>query len=93
MENKLLREIADWFVIAKAPDLKDKIFDAIRGIETGGELSENQKKLLAFICFSYSMNRGPSFFKDVEMLVEKIGVQKQFCNYATDWIAYKPKMT
>lgn len=86
MKNVFLNEIADWFVLIKAPDLKDKITEAVELVEQEKSLSENQKKLLGFICFSFSMNRGPVSFTGVVMVVKDIGVQAEFEEYANKWI-------
>ena len=89
--NKFLQEIADWFVLIKAPDLKEKISEAVGKVNNNEDLSDNQKKLLGFICFSFSMNRGPASFIGVEMVVKDIGVQKEFEEYAKNWIAHSKK--
>lgn len=86
MKNKFLHEIADWFTAVKAPDLKDKVSEAVANIDNSIELTDKQRKLLGFICFSFSMNHGPSSFIGVEMCVKDIGVGNEFHEYAKDWI-------
>lgn len=91
MENKMLQEIANWFILIKAPDLKDKISEAIANIDSGSDLSENQRKLIGFICFSFSMNHGPASFIGIEFMVKHIGVEKEFTDYANNWIEHSKK--
>lgn len=93
MKNIFLKEIVDWFVLIKAPQLKEKVLEAASLSDNGSELSENQRKLIAFTCFSYSMNRGPASFIGVRMVVEDISIEKEFQDYAKSWIEYgnKPK--
>lgn len=87
----MLHEVAKWFILIKAPDLKDKISEAVALVDSGSDLSENQRKLIGFICFSYSMNKGPASFMGIEFLIEDIGVEKEFRDYANDWIEHSKK--
>lgn len=88
MNSKFLQEVTEWFIAFKAPDLKEKARHATNAVEEGIPLGENYKKFLAFMLFSYSMNKGPVSFLAVEEEAERIGVTEQFKEYANDWITH-----
>jgi hypothetical protein len=51
-------------------------------------LTEKQRKMIAFSLFSMGMRMGPSSFEDFESIVQKIGIENEFVEYAKDWIGY-----
>lgn len=85
-----LKQIAEWFTTIKAPDLKDKINEGLKTIESGELLQGNHKKLFGFMLFSYSMNHGPCSFLVAEQVAKEISVSEEVKFYAKDWIDYKP---
>jgi hypothetical protein len=52
------------------------------------QLTEKQRKMIAFSLFSMGMRMGPSSFEDFECIVQKIGIEKEFVDYAKSWIDY-----
>lgn len=90
--NNQLKEIAEWFTAAKAPDLKDKILSGLEIIESGKSLDDNYKKLFGFMLFSHAMNYGPLYFRTMEEIAEQIGVTDELMYYAKDWIDYSKKV-
>lgn len=83
---KQLKEIAEWFIAAKAPDLKEKINEGLKIIESGQPLDSKHKKLFGFMLFSHSMNYGPLYFLTVEEIAKQISVTEELKDYANDWI-------
>lgn len=90
-EIKFITTVAEWFIASKAPDLKDKIDDCLKIIESGSTLEGNNKKLFGFMLFSYSMNHGPETFLIVEKEAESLCVTDEFKAYAEDWINHSKK--
>lgn len=58
------------------------------------DLTKEEKRLLAFVLFGGSMRIGRASFAAIESIAKKVGVEKEFEDYAKDWIDYsktKPK--
>ena len=91
MGNRFVSEVAYWFKTIKAPSLKEKVDDALKCLEEEKPLEENQRKLLGFMLFSYSMNHGPASFIGIRFLTEDLGVEKEFKEYAQSWIDHSNK--
>lgn len=91
MENRLIKEISEWFIVNKAPDLKEKVDSGLKVIDSGQPLDENYRKLFGFMIFSHAMNYGPLYFLTMEEVAEKIGVTEELKYYAKDWIGYSQK--
>jgi hypothetical protein len=56
------------------------------------ELTEQERKLLAFALFGLGMRIGPSSFRELELIVQKLEVEKEFAAYASSWIDYAEKL-
>lgn len=91
MNTKYLREVTDWFVLIKAPELKEEIEKGLKLIESDQPLEGNTKKLFGFMLFSFSMNHGPASFIGVELLAKKISLTEEFKEYAQNWINHSNK--
>ncbi len=51
-------------------------------------LTEKEKKMTALALFGFVMRGGPAFFIPAELLVIKLGIEKEFSWYALDWISH-----
>ncbi len=51
-------------------------------------LTEKEKNLIAFSLFSMGMKTGPPSFATFESIVQKIGIEKEFVDYAKSWLDY-----
>ena len=56
--------------------------------ETSNELTQEEKNLIAFSLFSMGMKIGPLSFETFESIVQKIGIEKEFVDYAKSWLDY-----
>lgn len=61
----------------KAPEKKEQVMICIEVIELKNQLSAEQKKLLGYILFSYSMRFGPAIFTPIQQAAIEIGVKKE----------------
>ncbi len=87
----ILKQAVEWFLIAKAPHLKERAENTLKIIDEKKALDPNQKQLLGFVLFDYSMHKGPSSFDDCERTAIDTGVIDELHFYAKDCINYLTK--
>lgn len=55
------------------------------------ELTETDRKLLAYSLFSLAMKMGPTSFEATERIIKKLDLEKEYVFYANDWIDFADK--
>jgi hypothetical protein len=86
-----LNQAAEWFTTIKAVDLSEAVRTSLELIEKKQALADNQKKLIGFILFDYSMHQGPQSFLKAEEAARNVGVLDEMMFYANDWMNYSKK--
>lgn len=83
---KHVKEVTDWFITSKAPDLKEKVEIVLKTLDEGKPLEGIHKKLFGFMLFSFSMNQGPASFIGIELLAKELQVTEELKEYSNSWI-------
>lgn len=100
METYLVvKKMCDWFIENRNPDaeLRARILNCSYRIgawlktvpNPGTLLSSRQKKLLAFIVFTYAMHHEKENLFSCEKIAVEVGVYPQFISYAHHFIQFK----